>query len=400
MTERFDFSGLIAERVPPGLSIETDFGSVRPEYDFGVGYPDPDSFPSAHLQEAVSKVLTHHVRDMVLYPHLQGHPMVRSFIADKLSRDRQMRIDPSEIVLTAGSGPAIALTIQLLVNPGETVVAEEFAFNGTLNMLRSLRTQVVGVSMDAEGMRPDALEQTIQDLTRQGRKPKFIYTIPTFQNPVGTDMGSDRRQDILRVAQKHGVPIFEDDCYEDLRFAGLRSPAIHSYDESETVLYCGSFSKILGAGMRLGFLVAPKELVPRIVAMNYSRPPSQFASLAATYYLQEHLYEHIAELRDVFGSRKDTMLAAIGEHMGPSVSSSNPDGGIYLWLRFQEGVDTTTTVTTAQEKGVAYTAGPIYSPTGEGKNFIRLCFGYENNTKIETGIAILADHFRNEGILK
>ena len=400
MTQRFDFSGLIADQVPPGLPIESDFASVHPEYDFGTGYPDPESFPAEHLQEAVNKVLSLHVRDMVLYPHLQGHPMVRSFIAEKLLKDRQMRVDPAQVVLTAGSGPAIALTIQLLVNPGDTVLVEEFAFNGTLNTLRSFRTQVVGIPMDEEGMRTDALEQTILDLTQQGRKPKFIYTIPAFQNPVGTDMGSERRQDILRIAQRNGVPIFEDDCYEDLRFAGRRNPAIHSYDESETVLYCGSFSKILGAGMRLGFLIAPKDLVPRIVAMNHGRPPSQFASLTATYYLQDHLYEHVAEICDVFRSRRDTMLAAIGEHMGPSVSTSNPDGGIYLWLRFQEGADTATALAAAQEKGVAYTAGPIYSPSGKGKNFIRLCFGYENNLKIESGIAILADQFRNEGILK
>ena len=397
-TTKFDFTNLIADRVPVG-SLPAHRPS-RPKYDFGTGYPDPDSFPAEGLVEALSRALKDHGRDMVLYPHLQGHPDMREFVAEKLRRFRGMDVDPSQIVMTGGSGPALAMFTQMFTNPGDTLITEDFVYSGTLSIMRSFNANIVGVAMDEEGMRPDALDQTIQDLTRQGKPPKFVYTIPSFQNPVGPDMGSQRRQDILAVAQKHGVPIFEDDCYEDLRFEGERNPAIYSYDESESVLYCGTFSKILAAGMRLGYLVAPKELIPRIIGMHYGRPISQFAALAALYYLRDNMDEHIAELCDIFKSRRDTMLGAVGEYMGSSVVSNRPGGGMYLWLTLPEGIDVAAVAGKAREQGVAYTPGPSYSPRGDGHNYLRLCYGYENHQSIREGVAKLAEIFEKEGILK
>lgn len=395
-TQSFNFSKFIAERVPAGAAVR--HGS-RPKYDFGTGFPDPDTFPSEGLLEALRRALKDQGRDLVLYPDPQGLPAFREFIAEKVQRERGMRVHPDQVLVTGGSGPAIALFVQLVTNPGDTLLTESFTYLGTLSIMRSLGAKIVGVDADKEGMRPDSLDETIQRLNRQGVRPKLIYTIPTFQNPMGTDMGVQRRKAILAVAQKHGIPIYEDDAYEDLRFEGERAPAIHSYDDSEMVLYSATFSKIIGPGMRVAFLTAPQALMPRINALYWGRPTSQFAVLATYYYLRDHLDDHVDEINDVFRSRRDTMLAALGEVMGSAAVSSQPSGGIYIWVRLPEGANAAAVVEKAREKGVAYLPGPNFSPRGDGQNYLRLCFGYENNQGIRDGVAVLGEVFAQHGLL-
>ncbi|MBI4198691.1 MAG: PLP-dependent aminotransferase family protein [Chloroflexi bacterium] len=395
-TPKFDFSKLIADRVPLGAAGRA---ATRAKYDFGTGFPDPDSFPWQGLHEALGRALKDKGRDLVLYPDPQGHPELRQFIADKLKRERGMTVHPDQVLVTGGSGPAIALFVQLLTNPGDVLLTEEYTYVGTLGIMRNLKARIVGVATDEEGMRPDALEQTIKDLARFDVKPKMIYTIPSFQNPLGTDMGVARRKAILAVAQKYGVPIYEDDAYEDLRFEGQRPPAIGSYDDSGMVLYSGTFSKILGPAMRVGFLTAPQELLPRINSMHWGRPTSEFATLACLYYLRDHLDDHVDEINGILQSRRDSMTAAIGEYMGSAATVSHPDGGLYLWLGLPQGANTGAVAEKARARGVAYLPGPSFSPSGGGANYLRLCFGYENNDKIRDGIETLAKVFSEAGYL-
>jgi 2-aminoadipate transaminase len=396
--EKFDFSSFIADRVPPA---EGNAGAraARAEYDFGTGFPDPGSFPIDGLHEALGRALKDKGRDLVRYPDPQGHPEMREFVAEKLARERGMSVHPDQVLMTGGSGPAIALFVQLLANPGDVVLTEDYTYVGTLSIMRNLRTRIVGIATDEEGMVPGALEETIKDLARFNITPRVIYTIPTFQNPLGTDMGATRRQEILSVAQNYGLPIYEDDAYEDLRFTGERSPAIHSYDDSGRVLYSGTFSKIVGPAMRVGFLVAPTELIPKINAMNWGRPVSEFAILAVLYYLRDHLDDHVDEICDILESRRDAMIEAIGEDMGANVTTSRPDGGLYLWVRLPEGSDVTSLVAKARQEGVAYLSGSSFSPSGDGRNCLRLCFGYETPEKIREGIGALTNVFVENGLL-
>lgn len=396
MADKFDFSKLIASHVPPGA---TSRNPTRPKYDFGTGFPDPGSFPGEGLHEALGRALKDKGRDLVLYPDVQGHPEMREFVVDKLSRERGMAIHPDQVLMTGGSGPAIALFVQLLTNPGDVLLTEDYTYVGTLTIMRNLRARIVGVKTDDQGIVPEALEETIKDLARFEITPRMIYTIPTFQNPIGTDMGRERRQAILAIAQKYGLPIYEDDAYEDLRFSGDRAPAIHSYDDTGRVLYSGTFSKILGPGMRVGFLVAPQELMPQINSMHWGRPTSEFALLASLYYLRDHLDDHVDEISDILESRRDAMIEAIGEHMGANVSTSKPDGGLYLWVGLPEGANTVPVMEKARKEGVAYLPGSSFSPSGAGKNYLRLCFGYETPEVIREGVEVLANVFTEEGLL-
>jgi 2-aminoadipate transaminase len=396
VADKFDFSGFIAGLVPPGAPARN---TNRVKYDFGTGFPDPASFPVDGLHEALGRALKDKGRDLVMYPDPQGHPEMRAFIVDKLARERGMSVQPEQVLVTGGSGPAIALFVQLLTNPGDVLLTEDYTYVGTLTIMRNLHARVVGVATDEQGMLPDALEQTIKDLARFEVTPRMIYTIPTFQNPLGTDMGRERRQAILAVAQRYGLPIHEDDAYEDLRFSGDRAPAIHSYDDTGRVLYSGTFSKILGPGMRVGFLVAPVKLMPKINAMHWGRPASEFAVLASLYYLRDHLDDHVDEICGVLASRRDAMTDAIREDMGAGVTISRPEGGLYLWIGLPEGTDTVPLVEEARVEGVSYLPGTSFSPSRGGRNYVRLCFGYETPEKIREGIDVLTNVFAEHGLL-
>ena len=396
MATKFDFESKIAKGVPPN-SPPGD--GLVPKYNFGVGFVDPDSFPSAGLHEALGRALKDYGRDLALYPTYQGSLQFREMISDYLKRRRGMDVDPGHIVLTPGSTQAIMVLARLFTDPGDVVLTDEYAHSDTISMLRRFTSEVVGVTMDHEGIIPDALDQTMRDLAAKGKQAKFLLTVPTFNNPVGTDMGLQRRQDILAVAQKHGVPIYEDDCYVDLRYDGETSPAIYSYDDSNIMVYSGTFSKTVGPGMRLGWLVAPEELIPRINALNHGANTSQFTVLAGLYYLRDHLDEHIDELCNIFRSRRDTMLAAVGESMGSAAVSTHPGGGLYLWVSYPEGVDTGRILAKARQRGVSYGPGVAYSPNGVAQNYMRLCYGYYNDDETREGIAILADVLAEEGAL-
>ncbi len=401
MGDAFDYTGLIAKGVAHLGGWQPASGPVRtPDYDFAIAHLDPESIPLEGLHEALGAALKENGgKELAFYPHAQGFPALRELIAEKLNSRHGMHVDPDQVVLTSGSGQAIGLFTQLFTDPGDTLITEEFTYSGTMAIMRRFGATIVGVPLDEEGMRPDALDETIGRLTGEGRKPKFIYTIPTFQNPTGADMGPQRRQDILAVAQKHGVPLFEDDCYVDLRFEGAGSPAIHSYDDTGMVLYSGSFSKILAPGVRLGYLVAPKALVPRINALHYGLPTAQLAAMATLYYMRDHMEEHIEELAHVFKSKRDTMLGAVGESMGSAVVASQPSGGLFLWLRMREGVDTTALLEKARERGVVYGTGQTFTASGEANNYLRLAFGHHTHQEIRDGIALLAQVFEEAGAL-
>ena len=396
---KFDFNPFIAQRVPAGA--QAGAGRERMKYDFGTGFPDPDVFPIEDMKRALSTALDEKGRDLVRYPDPRGLPEAREFIAQKLRRERGMHITADQVLITGGSGMALAIVSQLIANPGDTLLVEEYVYTGTLGAMRSVTANIVGVPMDAQGMTPDGLEQTIQEQRRQGHPPKLIYVIPTFQNPVGSEMGAQRRKDVLAMAQKYGIPVFEDDAYEDLRFSGTRTPAIHSMDDSGMVLYCGTFSKIIGPGMRVGYLISPQEIMPRVMALNWGRPTSEFAVLASYYFLRDHLTEHVAEINAALQSKRDTMLGAIGEFMGDGAEANHPEGGLYLWVRLREGANTQAAMAKARERGIAYIPGTSFSPSGAtGQNYFRACFAYENHQKIRDGIQELAKVFQQEGLLK
>ncbi|MDE2787831.1 MAG: PLP-dependent aminotransferase family protein [Chloroflexota bacterium] len=389
----FNYEGLFAERAP----ITTRGANRHARYDFAVAYPDPDTLPLTGLVDALSVALEREGRDLAYYPVSAGYPPLRELVADKLRRDRQMEVTADDIVLTSGSGEAINMLIQAMTDPGDVLLTEEYVYLGTMRQMRLWSANVVGVKCDDDGIIPEALDETIRAQHAAGRRVKFLYTIPTFQNPLGWTATLERRQRMLEVCQSHGVPILEDDCYVDLRFEGEDVTSISSLDDSGSVLYVGSMSKIIAPGVRMGYLVAPEIVRERALSFK-SGGVNQFAALAIEEYLRNHMYDHIDEENQALRAKRDAMLAALGEHFGNRATWSKPEGGLYLWLTMPEGTDLAAFQEQSFNEGVGYYNGAMFSPEGNGTNMARLCFGHPTAQTVSDGIAELAAIFERNGI--
>ena len=395
LDEAFDYRGLFAKSAP----ITPKASSRHATYDFAVAYPDPDTLPLDGLVDALKVALDRGGRDLAYYPEATGLLALRELVAGKLWRDRNMKMSPDDVVLTAGSGEAITMLIQALTDPGDVVLTEEFVYLGTLRQLRRYGADVVAVPCDEGGIVPEELEAILKLTEEGGKVVKYLYTIPTFQNPLGWTMSLERRRRILDVTREYGVPIFEDDCYVDLRFDGEDVTSFHSLDDTGRVLYVGSFSKIIAPGMRMGYLVAPSEVIERAMSFKGGGGVNQFAGLAIEEYLKHNMHQHIAEQNGALRAKRDAMLASLGENFGDAATWSEPQGGLYIWLTLPDGADLAGLQEQAFAEGVGYYSGPQFSPEGRGANCARLCFGHPSAEMVYDGIAELARILQRHGLM-
>ena len=386
MADQFNYESFFSAN-----SQESTPGTVRhSKYDFAVAYPDPDNLPLEELIESVRAGFEREGRDLAYYSTAAGDPELRNLVAEKLSRERNMTVTADDMVLTSGSGEAIGILIQALTDPGDVVLVEEFVYLGTLNQMRRYGADVVGVKCDDDGIIPEALDSVITEQTGKGKRVKYLYTIPQFQNPLGWTMSLERRKEVLDVTGKHGIPIFEDDCYADLRFEGEDVTSFHSLDDAGRVVYAGSFSKIIAPGMRMGYLVAPKPVIARAWSFKSGGAVSQFTALTIAEFMKGGLNQHIKVQNRALAAKRDAMVAALGENFGGSVTWTVPQGGLYIWVKFPEGTDLAAVQEEIFHEGVSYYNGSQFSPTGEGSNYVRLCFGHPSIETIRDGIVELA----------
>ena len=396
MTQQpFDYQGLFSNNSRVG--VRSTF--PRPKYDFAVAYPDPDTLPLQELAQALKDAMDREGTELAYYPHTAGLPSLRQLVADKLVRDRNMRVSADDVVLTSGSGEAISMVIQALTDPGDVVLTEEFFYVGTMRQMLRHDAELVGVKCDGDGIIPQALEAAVQAQLAQGKKVKYLYTIPTFQNPLGWTMTLERRLQVLDIARRFSFPVFEDDCYVDLRFDGEDITSFHSLDNSGQVIYVGSFSKILAPGMRMGYLVAPDEVLDRAMSYKGGGGVNEFAAMAIEGYLKDHMYQHIEEENQALRVKRDAMLASLGENFGGAATWEIPQGGLYVWLEMPENVDLEAFQEQSFREGVGYYNGAMFSPSGQGKNKARLCFGHPSADTIYQGIAELARIFQRNGLM-
>src|ERR1700704_1173393 len=263
----FDFAPLLAGGLPPPAARFTGF----PKYNFVGGHNDAEHVPVAALMAAAAAVLGREGRTLATYG-LDSGPLgyrpLREFLVAKLKRDAGIACAADNILVTSGSLQALDLVNGILLERGDTVVVEQDTYQGSLNRLTRLGVNAVGIPLDHEGLRMDALAAALDDLKRRGIRSKYIYTIPTVQNPTGTIMGIERRREFLGLARDHGVPIFEDECYSDLVWTGTRPPALYAMSEHGGVIHIGSFSKSIAPALRVGYVVAPWEVLSRLLSLK------------------------------------------------------------------------------------------------------------------------------------
>ncbi len=392
----FNYNSLYSQ-----LSVPVVRGENRhAKYDFAVAYPDPETLPLEGLADSLKVALEREGKDLALYPVAAGLPSLREWVAEKLARDRNMNVGVDDIVLTSGSGEAISMLIAALTDPGDVLLTEEYVYLGTLRAMRRFGADVRSVKCDDEGLIPEDLESTLATVAAEGKKVKFLYTIPAFQNPLGWTMSLERRVKTLEITGKYGVPVLEDDCYVDLRFEGEDVTSMHSMDDSGRVLYVGSFSKIVAPGVRLGYMVAPQEVIQRAMSFKGGGGVNQFAALAVQEFAKDSMYSHIQEQNDSLRVKRDAMLAALGENFGDAAQWSKPEGGLYVWLEMPEDIDLAAFQEQSFNEGVGYYNGTMFSPEGRGANCARLCFGHPTAETVSEGVAEMARIFERHGVLK
>jgi len=291
----FDFAPVLA----PGLPAPAAKWPGLARYSFVGGNNDADQVPVDRLIAAVTAVLEREGTTLATYG-LNSGPLgylpLREFLAAKLGRTAGIACSSDEILITSGSLQAIDLVNGLLLARGDTVLIEQESYQGSLNRLARLGVKAVGIPLDGDGMRVDAVAAALADLKSRGIRPKYIYTIPTVQNPTGTIMGEQRRLELLRLSEEYGVPIFEDDCYADLIWDGRRPPAIYAMSKRGGVIHIGSFSKSIAPALRVGYIVAPWEVLSRILPLKTDAGSGALEQMVLAEFCTSHFNEHVPKL--------------------------------------------------------------------------------------------------------
>jgi 2-aminoadipate transaminase len=383
----------LPEMFRAGLPAPAPRFTGHPPYNFVGGHNDPSQVPAAALAEAAAKVLRENGHLLGIYSlggSPLGHERLRTFVANKLAKRSGIACSADDILLTSGSLQGMDLVNNLLIAPGDTVILEEFTYGGAITKVQKLGAKVVGAPLDAGGIRIDALRAILERLKAEGTTPKYIYTIPTVQNPTGSIMSLERRHELLAISREFGVPIFEDECYADLVWAGTRPSALYALDPTR-VIHVGSFSKSLAPALRIGYIVAHWDVLSRIVATKSDAGSGALEQMVVAEYVESHFDAHVPALTDALRLKLDAMIAALHEEFGTSAELYVPEGGIFLWLRLPESVDVRRFTQAALAQGLAFNPGPEWCCDPEAaKSHMRLCFALPDVATIRKGVAELA----------
>lgn len=365
-----------------------------PPYHFVGGNNDPDSLPIDLIADACDKVLRREGRTLATYSlesGPQGYLPLRDFLVTKLKNYAGIECTTDEILLTSGSLQAIDLINEALVNQNSTVIVEESNYGGVLSRLNRLQVNLVPVSVDQDGMITSELESTLADLKQRGIKPAYIYSIPTVHNPTGTIMSVERRQHLIDLAVEYDIPVFEDECYADLVWAGERPPSLYAMDKTARVIHIGSFSKTIAPALRVGYVVADWSLIGQLLSLKTDAGSGSLEQMLLGEYCKEHFDQHVASLNRNLKAKLDTLCACIDREFGTTAEYTVPPGGIFVWIKLPAQVDTRVLEAAAAKEGVAINPGQEWSLQKDASEYLRLCFASPDQKSIEDGIAKLAE---------
>src|SRR5256714_9915065 len=392
----FDFAPLLPAGLPPPAVRWTGLA----KYNFTGGNNDADQVPVDGLMAAADAVIAREGRNLATYNlghGPQGYRPLREFLVGKLRRDAGIACTAEDILVVSGSLQALDLVNGALLARGDTVMCEKDTYQGTLTRFARLGINAIGIPLDNGGMRMDALAAALEDCRKRAVQPKMIYTIPTVQNPTATIMPENRRMELLRLSEQYGVPIFEDDCYADLIWDGQRPPALYAMAKSSNVIHCGSFSKSIAPALRVGFLVAPWAIMSRMLPLKTDAGSGALEQMVLAEYCAPHFATHVPELRKALRAKVETLMEALNEQFGTTAEFADPKGGIFLWVKLPDNVDTMKLYQAALKEGVAINPGPEWSTDkAHSTPRLRLCFASPTRQQIREGVAILADVCRRE----
>ena len=372
---------------------------------FAGGLPAPEVFPVKEFEAATQQVLAEHGSRALQYGTTEGYGPLREYIVRRMSR-YGIEAEPENVLITSGSQQALDLIGKILINPGDLILTEQPTYVGAIQAWRAYQAEFATVPIDDEGLRTDLLEEALC------AGPKFMYILPNFQNPAGVTLSLKRRMKLLEIADRYGIPIIEDDPYGQLRYEGDHLPSLVALDAQKlngrgvsgngmgffrgNVIYLSTFSKTLAPGLRLGWVVAPKEVIKRCVMgkQGMDLHTSTFVQMVAYEVIKDgFLDEHVRHIRRVYRERRDVMLAAMERYFPPEVHWTIPAGGLFLWITLPESLNTTQLLEKAVENKVAYVPGSAFDPAGDSLNTARPNFSNARPENIELGIKRLGQVF-------
>jgi 2-aminoadipate transaminase len=352
------------------------------------GLPDTSTFPGEDLAALMARVAADSSAQALQYGPTEGLSAVRDCIAEVMEAEG-MHVEPGDVMVTTGGQQVIDLVCRTLIDPGDVVLAEGPTYPGAVPVFCSYQADVVQVEMDDDGMRVDVLEAELDRLAREGRTPKFVYTIPSFQNPAGVTLSLERRRALVRIARERELLVLEDNPYGLLRYEGEPLPTLFSLDGGEYVIYLGTFSKILSPGLRVGWTVAPRPVMEKLnlgkqAADLCSAPFSQH--FVAAYFAARDWRSYVRGLVELYRRRRDTMLDALAEHLPREATWTRPRGGLFVWARLPDYIDTTDLLARALRDEVAFVPGRAAYLDGRGGSEMRLNFSGVTEDEIREGV--------------
>jgi 2-aminoadipate transaminase len=357
------------------------------------GFPNPATFPTGELDELAARLVREDAAVALQYTPCEGLPSVREYLIERQEALQGRRPELAELIVTSGGMECIAMMCQALIDPGDTIVVEAPSYLGALMAFGAAEADIVAVEMDEDGLRVDELAERLAD----GLRPKFLYTIPEYQNPTGRTLSLERRRELVELARRHGVLIFEDVAYRELSFDGTSLPALWSLGP-DVVLQAGTFSKCFFPGVRLGWAVGPSEVLAELAAVKQTT--DQCAGGLGQRLVEEYgraggFERHLPAARALYASHWAALSAALTRHMPDGAGWTEPTGGFLTWLTLPEGLDTLAMRPAALAAGVAYVPGPPFHTGDDGHNTMRLSFSHLTEPELETAVERLAGVVRD-----
>ncbi len=363
--------------------------TARPEViSLAGGLPDTSTFPPQTFAAAATRIAEESCAKALQYGPTEGLVETKQCIAEVMAEEG-MRADLDDMIVTTGGQQVIDLVTKTLIDPGDVIVAEGPTYPGAVPVFHAYEADVVQVDMDADGMRIDLLEETLDRLDAEGRRPKFVYTVPSFQNPAGVTMSLPRRRRLVEVAAERELLVLEDNPYGLLRYEGDAPPPLLSLDGGVYVMYLGTFSKILSPGIRLGWVVAPPPVLEKI---NLGKQGADLCTstlsqlMVQAYFRESDWRAYVGSLGEIYRARRDVMLGALAEHFPPQAEWTRPAGGLFIWATLPDFIDTTDLLARALRENVAFVPGSAAFLDGRGHNAMRLNFSGSDEDDIREGI--------------
>lgn len=387
----YKFSDRVQSLKPSAIREIFKYAADPTVVSLSAGNPSPDAFPSTEIAEISQRLLSENPIAALQYSVTEGYTPLREFLKNYMKTKHNVGSDGDDILITSGAQQIMDLASKSLLNEGDVVICENPSFIGSLNTFRSYNARLVGVPVEPDGMNIEKLEEVL----KSEPNAKLIYTIPNFQNPSGVTMSLEKRKALYELAKKYQVLIIEDNPYGDLRFSGEFLPCIKSFDDEGIVIYSGSFSKVISPGMRVGYAIAPKAIIQKMVVCKQGQDvhTNIWSQLVCYEFLTKYDFDkHLERLREIYRKKANLAMNLLDEYLAPKIKYNRIDGGLFIWCELPEEVDVGEFCLETVKNKVCVVPGTAFMANeGDVTHSFRINFSTPTDEQLEKGIKILGE---------